>query len=263
MSTNWEAHHLIDEIGQPRRAFRHSQAMDGNAPPDRLRPHCLVRPRREVLTSHIGTLFPHGAHQERPNASANLPGLLGPSRWLPTLYQIAERLNPDVGRGLSTPQVEQPKITFGVNTNHAVDSIVSPITCDCIVRRAIYFEAGPWWHGRDADDPLTPEVIAGLRCRALLVKRAPGPRVALGLDPLGVSEPLGPQWLAQSAAKGIVLLRLHRQPQHVPVLTAGAHVLHHPAAEVVFSPSGHDQDNAAIRLQARQEIRPPPFPVAL
>lgn len=72
-------------------------------------PAPTCRPGGKGMAGHVGLALAHAALEERADAGADLPGLLGPADRPPLAHEIAERLDPGIGGGLAASQVEQPE----------------------------------------------------------------------------------------------------------------------------------------------------------
>jgi hypothetical protein len=53
------------------------------------------------------------------------------------LYEVTEGFNPDVGRGLLSPEVEQVHSAFGIDADNGMTGKIAAVSGDSVIRSAI------------------------------------------------------------------------------------------------------------------------------
>ena len=85
------------------------------------------------LTDCVGVTLDCAALEERAHARNDLPVLLGPERRPPFFHQIAPSLDPDIGRFLASPEIEQIHAVLGVDADNDVHRVIAPMRGDGVV----------------------------------------------------------------------------------------------------------------------------------
>jgi hypothetical protein len=129
----WETQELGPQVRKPWCALPHVEAEHRHAAAHGLRAHGLVAPAWELLAVCVGVPLDRAALEERAHARNDLPVLLGPERRPPFFHQIAPSLDPDIGGGLATPEIEQIHAVFRVDADNDVHRVVAAIRGDGVV----------------------------------------------------------------------------------------------------------------------------------
>src|SRR6516225_9677375 len=90
-----------------RKAKSSARKSGSHAATDRLRPHGLVAPGRELLPMGPGLPLDRALFNEWADARRDLCLFLGPERGLPFAHEIAIGLHPLLGVRLLAPQIKQ------------------------------------------------------------------------------------------------------------------------------------------------------------
>ena len=241
-----ERQQFAHQVGNPRRRVGQEHLAHRSAGLKRASPCRFVGDRGHLLPVAVNFALPHSLVDEGAKALDDLALFFGPRQRLVARDAVDEALHPHVGLGLSAPDVEDIDVVVGIYTHNTVHRVVAALGCDGVVGSAVDPEVGRL---RVVElEPFTPEEVAFLWCRPLLVKRGPVARADRALD-AQQSLPIILGWPQRFAC-----IAERRQLEHVPFVAALALLIEQPARKVQLVPSSLDQNYRALEWRGHSSI---------
>lgn len=154
----------------------HKHAVNRKPASDALRAHAFVSLRRECLGRNVDIALALALAQERLDGVGQLAFLRCPADRLPLLHQVKERVDADVGRGLTPLEIKKVELATDVEPDHHVHAVVAAACADRVIGGPVDVHLLARRQRRVPVKPLGPEVVTLFRRGALLEERRPARR---------------------------------------------------------------------------------------